>query len=180
VPRLTPIYRPQDAPSPEVGELFTALFPGNPNAEIDRDHTGLAIAAYNPQLALRLSQMSLFLIRDTEWGQRAALRELAFAALNRHFGSTFSIEARRPHAHAAGLSDDQLAAVEQWQTSPLFDEEQKLVIEYASAVVAGAVPQPLFARVVERYGAKQAVEFTTIVGFWSAWAMLLQAAAPNL
>ena len=63
-----------------------------------------------------------------------------------------------------------------WRTASLFDDEQRLVIEYAEAVTSGEVPKALFSRVVERYGDKGAVEFTAAVAWWSFWAMMLNAA----
>ena len=40
-------------------------------------------------------------------------------------------------------------------------------------------PDELFARVVERFGEKGAVEFTTVVAFWSFWALFLNATRPD-
>lgn len=70
------------------------------------------------------------------------------------------------------------ALIPLWENASVFDEEQRLVIEYANAVVACDVPDVLFARVVERYGEKGAVELTSLIGFWSCWAMLLSAIRP--
>ena len=84
-----------------------------------------------------------------------------------------------PNAHAAGITDAHLSALREWHTSDLFSEEQRLVIEYANVVVTGAVPAELFARVVAQYGETGTVEFTTIVAFWSAWAMIINAAHPE-
>ena len=53
------------------------------------------------------------------------------------------------------------------------------MIEYTRAVVSGDVPAALVARVVQRYGEAGAVEFTTAIGWWSFWAMFLNAARPQ-
>jgi alkylhydroperoxidase family enzyme len=72
-----------------------------------------------------------------------------------------------------------LAAIPYWRTTSLFNTEQRLVIEYTNAVVAGDVPAELFARVVAQYGEKGAVEFTTAIAWWSFWAMFLNATRPE-
>jgi 4-carboxymuconolactone decarboxylase len=186
MPRITAVYRPADHPAradPAVQagleELFGYLFPGKPDPEIPRDHAGIAIAAQNPRLALKLAQLSRFIALETGWCERADLRELAIATLNRKFRSDFSFQARLHHARAAGLSEAQLAALPDGAASGLFDDEQRLVIDYTLAVVAGDVPEALFARVVAAYGEAGAVEFTTVVGFWSFWAMLINAVRPS-
>jgi hypothetical protein len=61
----------------------------------------------------------------------------------------------------------------------LFDEEQRLVIEYTLACVAGDVPDELFSMVSRHFGEKGAIEFTVTVGWWSLWAMLLNSTRPE-
>jgi 4-carboxymuconolactone decarboxylase len=181
--RVKGMFKPGDYPADvdaatgqEIAALFDYLFPGVEHPEIDDSHSGIAIAAQNPQLALKLAQLSRFIALDTAWCKRADLRELAIQTVNLHFRSDFSFRARLPNAKAAGIGADLLAALPEWRTSDLFDEEQRLVVEYTQAVVSGSVSDALFERVVAAYGEKGAVEFTTVVGFWSFWAMLLNAA----
>jgi alkylhydroperoxidase family enzyme len=184
--RITPVYRPGDHPglpdtqiAGELGELFEYLQPNNPDPQIDRAHAGIAIAAQNPQLALHLAKLSRFIALELPWCERTDLRELAIQTLNLHFKCDFAFQARWPHAQAAGIRPELQAAIPFFKTTPLFDDEQRLVIEYTRAVISGDVPEALFARVVERYGEKGAVEFTTAVGWWSFWAMLLNAVRPE-
>jgi len=60
----------------------------------------------------------------------------------------------------------------------LFDEEQRLVIEYTFAVAAGDVADELFDRVVRKYGETQTIEFTATIAHWSFWAIFLNATRP--
>lgn len=184
--RITPVYKPGDYPGPldgktaeELAELFGYLFPGNPAPEIDRSHAGVAIAAHNPKLALQLAMLSRFIALDMPWCQRSDLRELAIQTLNLHYKCDFAFQARLPNAKAAGVAPELLAAIPYFRTTPLFTEEQRLVIEYTNAVVTGDVPADVLARVVERYGEKGAVECTTAIAWWSFWAMFLNAARPQ-
>ncbi|HEX7852794.1 MAG TPA: hypothetical protein VF503_03775 [Sphingobium sp.] len=183
--RVTTVHGPGDYPgTPDDGTkadlatLFGTLFPGVENPTFDANHDGMAIAALNPKLALTLSQTSRFMALDLGWCQRADLRELAIYTVNQHYRSTYSIRSRLGAGHAFGLTDEMMAALPDWRSSVLFDDEQRLVIEYAQAVLSGDVPGELFAQVSERFGEKGAVEFTSVVGFWAFWAMFLNATRP--
>jgi alkylhydroperoxidase family enzyme len=132
----------------------------------------MAVLAQSPKLAAPAAGLSAAVILESAWGQRANLRELAFQTVARHFDDSFSAEARQPNAAAAGLTTEQRAVRADWRNSALFDDEQRLVIEYAQAVVTGRVPGDLFGRVVARFGEQEAVECTTAIAFWSFWAMI--------
>lgn len=183
--RVRAIFEPSDdpnaidgAPSPGIRELFDYLAPGVEKPKIDGNHSGIAIAALNPQLAIHMAKLSRFMALDLEWCGRTDLRELAVATLNLQFKCDSGFEARLGAAQNAGVGAEKLAAIPYWETTKLFDADERLVIEYTIAVVAGQVPEDLFARVVDRFGEKGAVEFTAVVGFWSCWAMLLNAVRP--
>lgn len=179
--RIKLVRGPGDHPSPDaatqagVAELFATLFPGNPAPAFDQAHTAMAALAQSPKLALLAAKFSGAVILESAWGQRAALRELAFQTLGRHFGDALSTSSRRAAALTAGLTTEQLGALGEWHGSDLFDDEQRLVIEYTEAVVTGNVPAELFAQMVARYGEQEAVECTAAIGFWSFWAMLVGA-----
>lgn len=181
--RVNPIYKPSDAnPSQQadVAALFQELFPGVPNPQIDSSHAGIAIAALNPKLALNAAQFSRFIVLDMPWCERPDLQELAVLTLNLHFKCDYAEEVRRARVRAAGISAALQDALPDWSDSPLFDEEQRLVIAYTSATISGSVTDALFAEVVERYGEKGAVEFTAAISWWSFWAMFLKATGAQL
>lgn len=185
--RVTAVYKPSDYPGTpdeqtreDLAELFGHMFPGVESPEIDRPHSGVAIAALNPRLALHLSKLSSFAALQMGWSKRADLREIAIQAVNLHYKSDFSARSRHRAWEAVGLRMEQLAALPYWETTGLFDEEQRLVIEYTLAVVQGDVPEELFARISAEFGEKGAVECTAVIGVWSMWAMLLGATQPRL
>ena len=177
--RLTPIRQAADYPNPDrdtaeaLADLFRQLFPDNPDGRIDDGHDGLALAAHNPHLAARLADMSRFMALDLPWSHRQDLRELALQTINTCFDSDYSLRTRQSVAEGAGISEKQQAALPHWRESELFDEEQRLVIEYSEALARGPVPDELARRVVERFGEKGAVEFTAVAAFWGFWAMFL-------
>lgn len=182
--RVTEVFRPEQFPGEpdaatraDLAALWHHLFPGTGGE--GEPHAGYAVLANSPKTALAVARMTDFVIGELPWAQRRDLRELAVQALNRHFQCEFSWEAHLDLAQLAGISREQQQALADWRTSALFDDEQRLVIEYTLACVAGQVPEALFARVVDQYGEAGAVEFTVTVGWWSLWAMLLNATRPE-
>lgn len=182
--RVKLIFRPGDYPGDpdektreELDTFFKHLFPAGQGD--NEPHSGYATLAHAPGLALAISKCADYIVRHMPWSQRRDLREVAVQALNLHFKCDFSFHAHLPLAQTSGISLEQQAAIPYWRTSKLFDDEQRLVIEYTLAVVSGDVPEALFARVAERYGEKGAIECTATIGWWSLWAMLLNATRPE-
>jgi alkylhydroperoxidase family enzyme len=180
--RVHGVFKPENYPHPidavtkhELSELFAYLFPDGQHAEIDHAHIGVAIAAHNPRLALMLTQLSRFMALELPWCQRVDLRELAIQTVNVHFRSEYSFKTRGKTAIACGISLEQQNAIVDWRQTNLFTPEQQLVIEYANAVVRGKVEDQLFARVTDAFGEKGVVEMTSVISFWSFWAMFLNA-----
>jgi alkylhydroperoxidase family enzyme len=179
--RVKLIFKPSDYPHPDeatrqdLAELFEHLSPGEPKTE---PHAGYALLAQSPRLALGIARLGDYVVRDMPWSQRRDLRELAVQALNLHYKCDFSFHAHLTYAQVSGISLEQQAAIPYWRTSHLFDDEQRLVIEYSFAVATGDVPGELFARVAEKYGERGAVEFTAVVAWWAFWAMILNAVRP--
>lgn len=178
--RVKPVYKAADFPGmPDEGtaaalkELFAQ------NAEFDKAHTGMAVAALNPKLALNLGRMSRFIAVEMPWSQHQQLHELAIQTLNQHFNCVYSIAARAPRAESLGLSKEILASIPQFRSSALFSDEQKLIIEFTYAVISGAVPAEVFKRVAAAYGEAGAVELTSAIAWWSFWAMLINATIPG-
>lgn len=180
--RVKCIFRPEHHPGfsdpgtrADLEALWRQLFPGGEQGE---PHAGYAVLAQSPRLALGIARMADCILEDIGWTQRRDLRELSVQTLNMHYRCDFSFEAHLTYAQLSGISLEQQAALPYWRTSALFDDEQRLVIEYTLACVAGEIPADLFTRVVERYGEAGAVEFTVTVGWWALWAMLLNATRP--
>ena len=141
--RVKPFHRPADCTgSPEeraaVDDLFATLFGSREDPHFDAAHDGMAIAARNPALAGALAKLGGVVVGQLGWCRRADLRELAAQTVNRHFASDYAFESRRGAGLAAGLSETQLAALAGDLPEGLFSDEQRLVVEYARAVVAAS------------------------------------------
>jgi alkylhydroperoxidase family enzyme len=159
----------------DLTEFFKQLFPGSENPRIDSAHSGFAIAAQSPKMALHLFSMSRYFVLEMAWSKRRDLLELAVQTLNLKYRCESSFEAHLPHAKANGISAELQSALPYWRTSSLFNDEQRLVIEFTEAVVEGEVSEALFSRAVERFGERGTIEFSAAVAWWSFWAMLLNA-----
>ena len=178
--RVTLRSRPADfadgeAAPVDIDALFAFVAPGATEPRLDAAHAAMAVAARNPAMALHLARLTTFLARDSGWARRPDLLELAIQAVNLHYGSAFGFEARLPRAAPSGLGLERLAAITLWRTSTLFDEPQRLLLGYIEAVLAGSVPDDLFARVRDTWGETETVELTTIIGTFALWAMLSNA-----
>ena len=64
----------------------------------------------------------------------------------------------------AGATDDEIAAVASWQTSPLFGEKDKLAFELADATIGAPVDvcDDLFDRLRRHYTTEELVELAAI------------------
>jgi alkylhydroperoxidase family enzyme len=183
--RVKAVYKPGDFPGTpdeatqkDLNAFFELMLPGQPNPEFDAAHAGWAVMAQNPRLALHMAPLTVYVARDMPWCLRRDLRELLIQTVNFHFKCEASFRARFPHAATAGISAELQAAIPYWKTSTLFSDEQRMVIEYTLAAIAGDVPDELFQRVVRRFGEKETIEFTVAVAHWSFWAILLNATRP--
>jgi alkylhydroperoxidase family enzyme len=172
---------PDEATRKSLKELFDYIgkaFPEGEEPVINGPHAGLAMVALNPQMALELTRATMYIAVETGWAQRVDLRELAIQVVNLHFKCDFSYRAHLRVGVEAGIKPEQQAALPFWRTANVFNDEQRLVIEYTNAVVTGDVPEELFSRVVSHFGEKGAIEFTTVVGMWSLWTMIINATRP--
>jgi AhpD family alkylhydroperoxidase len=68
-------------------------------------------------------------------------------------------------AHRAGISEEQLLALPRYRDSPLFSDDEKLVLDYAVGVSSTpvSVSDELFAKLRERFDEAQIVELTNII-----------------
>jgi alkylhydroperoxidase family enzyme len=71
---------------------------------------------------------------------------------------------------ALGISEEKLLALLDWESSPLFDEAERLVLEYAdSMTITGRdVSDELFARIRAAFDDDAIVELTEIVAWENA------------
>lgn len=176
--RRTDFKASEGASEADADAFFAQMGAGVEDAEIPYDHAGMAIVALNPRLATQMGAMSKFMSLELTFSKRADLRDLVVQTTHLKAGAGFAFEARIKGAKAAGLTADQLAVLGVWRTTSLFDQEQRLVIEYAEAVFDRAVSDELLSRFVAKFGEKGAIEAASLVGYWACWAMIIDVARP--
>jgi len=181
--RVKLVYKPSDYPNPDaetqqaLKQLFDHMFPGQARREIPGKSGAFATVTQSPKLAYLLVKVSDYMVGGDCWsGQRNPLRQLMIQRLNQLLNCEFAFQSHIRPAEAQGVTVEQQACLAFWRrTSGLFSDEQRLVLEFTEAVVAGEVPEELFARVVRQYGERGAVEFTVAVAWWSFWGMIINA-----
>jgi alkylhydroperoxidase family enzyme len=69
-----------------------------------------------------------------------------------------------------GISEEKLLAVLDWESSPLFDDDERLALEYADAITITdrEVGDELFARLRARWDDDDLVELTEIIAWENA------------
>lgn len=181
--RVHGLFKPSDYPGVpdestkrDIDALFKHMFPQAENPEIPGSAAAFAIAARNPKLGLLLVKLSDYFVGEMPWSSRRKdMKQLAIQTLNYHFKCDLSFQSHIKSAQRDGVSLELQALIPLWRTANVFDEEQKLVIEYTLAVVNGEVSDELFSRVLKKYGEQETIEFTAAVAWWSFWAMLINA-----
>ena len=139
-----------------------------------------ALLTRNPELALLVAKLSDYIFHDMPWGQREDLRQLMIQTLNQHFMCDFAFHMHMEVSKRAGISAEMQAALPFWRTSSLFNHEQRDVIAFTQAALAGTMTDELFARAVTLFGEKQTLEFTVAIAYLAFWAILLNTWQPQL
>ena len=94
-----------------------------------------------------------------------ALRSLLQVRVSQLVHCAFCIDLNAALAAERAGSMDKAMAVEDWRASPLFSPRERLALEYAEAITAGAVTDALSARVRDGFGEAGLVELTGLLAF---------------
>ncbi len=67
-----------------------------------------------------------------------------------------------------GVADEKLAAIWEYQTSPLFDDAERVALEFAVAAAAqpNGVTDELFERLKQHWSEGQVVEIVSVISFF--------------
>lgn len=181
--RIKPMLKPSDYPADTddatraaAKALFDHMFPGVENPEIPGKSAAFGTVANDPKLALLLVKLSDYIVREMPFtSTRRDLQQLMVQALNWKLGCDFSFQSHIAPAAAAGISVELQTQIPFWKTTNAFNEEQRLVIKYAVAVVEGSVPDELYQRVSSRFNERDTLALTVGTAWWSFWAMIINA-----
>jgi 4-carboxymuconolactone decarboxylase len=82
------------------------------------------------------------------------------------------------HIHMAtelGVSAEEVAELESWQTSSLFDAGTKAALAFTDAIVEGKVPEAINDELAEHFNETQRIELTVTAAFYSMVPRVLDA-----
>jgi alkylhydroperoxidase family enzyme len=95
--------------------------------------------------------------------------------LAQHAQASYEWEEHLPMARAAGLSDEQIASLRSGTVeSGLFDEEQRLAVDVARALVEkDEIPSELWQQALDRWGPEATLDLVLAVGWWGGLVLTL-------
>ena len=105
-----------------------------------------------------------------------ALRELAILRVAQMTGAGYEWAHHVPIARQVGVSEEQVAGLTGWHSSPHFDERQRAALRYTESVTSAvAVPDEVFREARAHLSEAEVVELTLVAGYWGMVARLLVA-----
>lgn len=130
---------------------------------LGREVDSVAVYAHAPGLLFGYGALEEASARQHHVPERLkALAELKAAAL---VSCEFCCDIGSSIARRAGVTDAQMLALPDHRASAEFSEQEKLVLDYATAMTRtpGAVTDELFARLREHFDERQLVELTSVI-----------------
>lgn len=126
-----------------------------------------------PRLVKGLNQLAAA-VWDPASEVDAGLKRLVAYMCGKTHGSNYSMLHAAESAHTAGIDVAKINAVEEYRTSPLFTEKERVTLDYAVAAASqpNAVTDELFDRMKKHWTETQIVEITAVVsinGFLNRW-----------
>ncbi len=166
VSRLPPLPQPLD---PILAEMFAQ------RRAKGGDVINLSIATgHSPKFA-KASEAMAFAIRFDATVPRKLI-ELTIMRTAQIVDSKYEINQHMPLFKMCGYSDAQLAALPEWKTSTLFDDQQRSVLGYVEEMAHGGdVDDPTFAALENNFTPQQIVELTKTIGSYYANGLLTKA-----
>ena len=103
------------------------------------------------------------------------LRELMIlrTAILQH--SQYEWHQHRRMAREVGVSDEQVAELEMWRTSDVFDDEERIALALTDAIIAGSVSDDLIEDLERHFDHSQRVELTVTAAFYAMVPRILEA-----
>ena len=109
------------------------------------------------------------------------LREMAILTVGHCTNSEYEIAHHHSHALKAGLSEQQIAAIAQFETSDLFSDKEKAVMAFAKDSTLNVdVSQDVWDRGAMYLSARQMVELTLNVAWYNSGVRLMGALSIDL
>ena len=169
-------YVEPDAASAEVKELYDSF---TQQMSIPRVPNVVKALSNSPKLARRVFPLAAYFMRESALDPR--LRELAVLILMKRLNCNYGFVRHIEIAEQTGLSREQIDNIGSYQTSPLFTDDDKLIIRYAEELTLKAqVDDELFRQVQARIGQEHILDLTAATSFWNMMARNLNALQVDL
>src|SRR5215471_2365854 len=164
-------YVERGSGTPESKELYDELFQSTATGQFGfRDVPNIMKAlAHSPKLAQRISQLGQYFMNELSLESR--LRELAVLILMKRLNCDYGFVNHIGVAQQTGVSREQIDQIDSYRTSPLFSDDDKLILRYAEELTLKAqVDDELFRRVEGLIGTSKLLDLNAAVGFWNMMA----------
>jgi alkylhydroperoxidase family enzyme len=103
------------------------------------------------------------------------LREIAILRNGRVCGSLYEYTQHVPIAKAAGLSEEQVAAVDNWEPAKCFNEVERLVLRFTDEIARNVKGSKATLEALQKHlGPGEIVELIMAIGFWGMVARVLE------
>jgi 4-carboxymuconolactone decarboxylase len=103
------------------------------------------------------------------------LREIAILRNARVCGSIYEYTQHVPIAKSTGLSDEQITAIDSWETAKCFNELERLVLRFTDEVARSIKGTPQTLEALQKHlGPGEIVELIMAIGFWGMVARILE------
>jgi len=112
----------------------------------------------------------LTMLTSIRWRTKlpGAYRELAILRVALINDAPYEYKAHIPHALAEGITQQQIDALENWESASVFDENQRAVLAYTDTMTRNVkVPNDVFAGVRRMLDDQEIVELTATIGAYN-------------
>ncbi len=120
----------------------------------------------SPGLATKVFPLADYFMHESTLDPRQ--RELAVLILMKRLDCTYGFGRHIPIGEQVGLSREQIDNIGSYQDSPLFGDDDKLILRYADELTLKAkVDDGLFQQVTNLIGQANVLELTAATSFWN-------------
>jgi len=109
------------------------------------------------------------------------LREIAILRTAKVSSSVYEWTQHVPIAKAVGVSEDQIEAIEKWESAQCFNEVERLALRFTDEVARGVKgKKETLAALQKHLGQGEIVELIMAIGFWGMVARVLETTEVDL
>lgn len=130
--------------------------------------------AHNPRLLRAWIRMGTLLLAPGGITLSPRLREIAILRIAQQCGSEYEFAHHIRIAEAAGLTEDEISSLQDYDEDSSFSELDRAVVRYTDALAAMSPDAPEIAREMKRWlSDRELVELSFCIGHWGMLARVL-------